>query len=94
MNLKRGHAGSAGVSPNDFSTPVDTSSSNPPSLPEPNVSKALKEITSLLNTVVKRIDRVENELKQQHTTVSSSFASETGKNAKKKSAIPLIVRVS
>ena len=34
-----------------------------PTLPQqPDVSTALKEITSLLNTVVKRIDRVENEL--------------------------------
>ena len=36
------------------------------------VKSALKEITSLLNTVVKRVERVENELKKQCASVSSS----------------------
>ena len=59
-----------------------------------NVSEALKEITSLLNTVVKRMDRMENELRQQHSTVSSSSASDAGKGIKKKTSVPLVVRVS
>lgn len=69
----------------------------PPPTPSPdgaNVSEALKEITSLLNTVVKRMDHMENELKQQHSTVSSSSASDTGKTIKKKISVPLVVRVS
>ena len=58
---------------------------------QPDVSAALKEITSLLNTVVKRIDRVENELsKRQSTSLSSSSAGDRCK----KSKVPLIVRVS
>ena len=61
-----------------------------------NVSEALKEITSLLNTVVKRIDHMEDKLKQQlsTSTVSSSSATEADKRTKKKRSIPLVVRVS
>lgn len=63
-----------------------------PAVPQQlDVSAALKEITSLLNTVVKRIDCVENELsKRQSTSLSSSSAGERCK----KSKVPLIVRVS
>lgn len=60
--------------------------------PAPNVAVALKEITSLLNTVVKRMDRMECELKQRCSTVSSSSPNEPRKAAK--SSIPLIVKVS
>lgn len=53
---------------------------------QPSVSNALKEITSLLNTVVKRIDRIENEIKRHSTPVSSSSASEgSKKNPRRKS---------
>lgn len=74
-----------------------STSPTPPQTPtlhtQPNVSTALKEITSLLNTVVKRMDRMENELKQHSTSVSSSSASEGNKKSKKSSP-PLIVAVS
>ena len=36
------------------------------------MKSALREITSLLNTVVKRVEKVENELKQQRSLSSSS----------------------
>ena len=66
----------------------------PPPTPSPDGANVLKEITSLLNTVVKRMDRMENELKQQRSTVSYSSASDTGKTIKKKTSVPLVVRVS
>ena len=56
----------------------------------PNVSVTLKEITSLLNTVVKRMDRMESEFKRHSTPVSSSSAGESTK----KSKVPLVVKVS
>lgn len=79
------------------STPSSPPQSPPPSPPPstppaPNVAVALKEITSLLNTVVKRMDRMECELKQRCSTVSSSSPNEPRKAAK--SSIPLIVKVS
>lgn len=48
-----------------------TNSSNELPLGE-EVKGALKEITSLLNTVVKRVERVEKELQQQKSASSSS----------------------
>ena len=77
----------------DSTTSSRSSSPTPPDPILPNVSSALKEITSLLNTVVKRMDRMENELKRQSTSVSSSSASEGSKRFKKKS-VPLVVKVS
>ena len=41
------------------------------------VTSALKEITSLLNTVVHRVQKVENELKCQKTSTSSSSSDST-----------------
>jgi hypothetical protein len=73
-------------------SPTSSRSPSPPPPVQPNVSCALKEITSLLNTVVKRMDRMENELKRQSTSVSSSSASEGGKKLKKK-LVPLVVKV-
>ena len=55
------------------------------------VKSALQEITSLLNTVVKRVERVEDELKRV-SSVSSSSDSTPPKN--KKVLVPLVVRVS
>ena len=55
-----------------------------------NVSVALKEITSLLNTVVKRMDRMDSELKRHSTSVSSSSSGE----CTKKSKVPLVVKVN
>lgn len=77
----------------DSTTSSRSSSPTPPDPIQPNVSSALKEITSLLNTVVKCMDRMENELKRQSTSVSSSSASEGSKRFKKKS-VPLVVKVS
>ena len=65
-------------------------SRSPSPSPAPqNVSVALKEITNLLNTVVKRMDRMESELKRHSTSVSSSSAGESTK----KSKVPLVVKV-
>ena len=55
-----------------------------------SVKSALKEITSLLNTVVERVDRVETELKKQS---SASSSSDSTPRTKKIIAVPLIVRV-
>ncbi len=54
---------------------------------------AFKEITGLLTTVVKRMDRMENELKSHISSVSSS-SSKVRTGAKFKTSIPLIVKVA
>ena len=56
------------------------------------VKSALKEITSLLNTVVKRVERVESELKR-NTSISSSCDSSPSHGSKKQ-YVPTVVRVS
>jgi hypothetical protein len=66
------------------------SRSRSPSPAPQNVSVALKEITNLLNTVVKRMDRMESELKRHSTPISSSSAGESTKKFK----VPLVVKVS
>ena len=53
------------------------------------VKSALKEITSLLNTVVKRVENVESELQRQRTTGPSSSSDSTPTRAKP----PLVVKV-
>ena len=58
---------------------------------DPEVKSALKEITSILNTVVKRVERVENELKR---VSSASSSSESSSPKHKKVFVPLVVRVS
>ena len=60
---------------------------------DPEVKSALREITSLLNTVVKRVEKVENELKQQRSLASSSSSDSTPSSKCKKADIPLIIRV-
>ena len=55
-----------------------------------SVKTALKEITSLLNTVIKHVERVETELKKQSGVSSSSDSTPC---SKKSVAVPLIVRV-
>lgn len=60
---------------------------------DPEVKSALREITSLLNTVVKRVEKVENELKQQRSLSSSSSGDSTPSSKCKKADIPLIIRV-
>lgn len=60
---------------------------------DPEVKSALREITSLLNTVVKRVEKVENELKQQRSLSSSSSGDFTPSSKCKKADIPLIIRV-
>lgn len=69
---------------------LNTSTSS--SQDDPSVKSALKEITSLLNTVVKRVERVETELKKQSSVSSSS---DSTPRSKKIVAVhvPLIVRV-
>lgn len=54
------------------------------------VKSTLKEITSLLNTVVKRVENVEDELQRQRTTCPSSSSDSTPTRAKP----PLVVKVS
>ena len=74
------------------STPTNASLSPVASLDsDPSVKLALKEITSLLNTVVKRVERVESELKRSVNTTSSSESSPHGS---KKHYVPTVVRVS
>ena len=53
------------------------------------VKSSLKEITSLLNTVVKRVENVEDELQRQRTTGPSSSSDSTPTRAKP----PLVVKV-
>lgn len=55
------------------------------------VKSALKQITSLLNTVVQRVERVENELKRVSSVSSSS---DTTPSRRKRVCVPLVVRVS
>ena len=54
------------------------------------VKSTLKEITSLLNIVVKRVENVEDELRRQKTTSPSSSSDSTPARAKP----PLVVKVS
>ena len=60
---------------------------------DPCVKSALQEITSLLNRVVERVERVENELKKCSSLTPSSSDSSTP-SSKRAIAVPLIVRVS
>ena len=57
-----------------------------------SVKSALKEITSLLNNVVERVERVESELKRNTSILSSSESSPSHRS--KKQYVPTIVRVS
>ena len=70
-----------------FSTPSRSDGSSraidsPSNLVGTEVKSALKEITSLLNTVVKRVERVENELQRQRSSCSSSSNEKTPTRAK------------
>lgn len=56
------------------------------------VKSALQEITSLLNTVVKRVERVENELQRHHSLTPSSSSDATP--GKAKPHVPLVLRVN
>ena len=58
---------------------------------DPYVKSALQEITSILNAVVQRVERVETELKKGAITPSSSSDSTP---SRQKIRIPLVVRVS
>ena len=51
------------------------------------VKSSLKEITSLLNTVVKRVENVEDELQRQRTTGPSSSRDSTNPNQSQNSYI-------
>ena len=57
--------------------------------PGEEVKSALKEITSLLNTVVQRVERVESELQRQKSTEPSSSSDVTPTQAKP----PIAVKV-
>ena len=57
-----------------------------------SVKSALKEITSLLNTVVKRVERVESELKKQASASNSSDSASP--HVSKKNHVPTVIRVS
>lgn len=54
------------------------------------VKSALKEITSLLNTVVEQVERMEDELQRQRSTAPSSSTDSTPTTAQP----PLAVKVS
>lgn len=72
------------------SPPVVSPGPSPKSVEVDNEVKcALKEITSLLNTVVKRVENVEDELQRQRTTGPSSSSDSTPTRAKP----PLVVKV-
>lgn len=63
--------------------------------PQTDVTQALKDITTMLSTVVKRMDNMENTLRNGYSSVSSTSACETpGKSKKAKGSVPLVVRVS
>lgn len=85
--------GDENITPRE-ATELNTSASSGASSSTPDddcsVKTALKEITSLLNTVVKRVERVETELKKQSSVSSSSDSTPC---SKKTTAVPLIVRV-
>lgn len=66
------------------------SSPNPPLGAE--VMSALKEITSLLNSVVERVERVEDEMHRQRSTGPSTSSDSTPTRANFKP--PLVVKVS
>ena len=59
---------------------------------EEEVKSALKEITSLLNTVVKRVERVESELQRQKSTSTDPSSSSDVTPTRTKP--PLAVKVS
>ena len=69
---------------------LDTSTKISSSQDDPSVNSALKEITSLLNTVVKRVERIETELKKQSSSSSSTDSTPCSKTIV---AVPRIVRV-
>ena len=96
---------SGGTSNSHLSTTDDETSVAPPLPTTPtsslavssletdqSVKSALKEITSLLNNVVERVERVESELKR-NTSLSSSSESSPSHHSKKL-YVPTIVRVS
>ena len=96
---------SGGTSNSHLSTTDDETSVAPPLPTTPtsslavssletdqSVKSALKEITSLLNNVVERVERVESELKR-NTSLSSSSESSPSHHSKKL-YMPTIVRVS
>lgn len=70
--------------PSECSTPVSNGV---------EMRSKLEEITSLLNVVVKRVERVETELQKQRTPTSSSSSSESTPS-RPKLHVPLVVRVS
>ena len=62
---------------------------------ELSVSAALGQITSLLNTVVRRVERVEAELKNQSEQTNSIIStSDSTPSSEKKVYVPRVVRVS
>ena len=81
-----------GRMPLSVTTPEDGDThSNDSQSPDDSVKSALQNITTILNNVVERMDRVERQLSQQNHTPSSSSSE---KSARKKPAVPLILRVS
>lgn len=70
------------------SPPVQSTSPVPNSNADVGVKSALQEITSLLNTVVQRVERIENELKNSPSSSSDSAT------PSRKVLVPLVVRVS
>ena len=59
------------------SPPVQCTTPVPSSKADIGIKSALQEITSLLNTVVQRVERIESELKNSQSNVSSSGHSAT-----------------
>lgn len=81
------------ISPRDenFEHSASVEHSSPARSPSPMLDDAdsvLKNIISLLNKVVQRMDRVEDQLRQQNSCTPSSSSEQ--KSARKKSPIPLV----
>ena len=68
---------------------------NPLAPPSSNreVVSVLREITSTLNYLVKRVESTENGLKKVQDKLEQSNSSSCGESAKSKDEVPLIVRV-
>ena len=60
----------------------------------PGVSRVLRDLTSTMNTVLKRMDTIKNTVKHHISTLFSSSESGSGSKKKTRSSIPLLVRVS
>ena len=59
----------------------------------PGVSRVLRDLTSTMNTVLKRMDTMETTIKNRISSISSSSESGSGSKKKTRTSIPLLVRL-